>query len=237
MIAASNLTLTINKNTILNNVSFAIPHGGIATFIGLSGAGKTSLLRCIAQLNTNYKGTILLSGIDVKTMSALQRAKTIGFVFQNLNLFPHKTVLHNCVHPLVTVLKISYHQAVSTSLEKLKLLGIDTFADAYPHQLSGGQQQRVAIARALCMEPQLLMFDEPTSALDPHTTKMVQDSIKTLQAAGITIVLSSHDMTLVNGLLDNVYFVEQGALVESYNAYKDSLDDKPKIRAFVGGVN
>lgn len=233
MITASNLTLTIDKKTILNNVSFAIPHGGIATFIGPSGAGKTSLLRCISQLNTNYSGTILLGGIDVKTMPSLQRAKMVGFVFQNLNLFPHKTVLHNCVHPLVAVLKMSHQQAVSVSLEKLKLLGIDTFADAYPHQLSGGQQQRVAITRALCMEPRLLMFDEPTSALDPQNTKMVQDSIKTLQAAGITIVLSSHDMTLVNGLLDNVYFVEQGTLAESYNASRDSLDDKPKIRAFI----
>jgi polar amino acid transport system ATP-binding protein len=233
MIKAKNLTLKIKNKTILNNVSFDIPQGRITVFMGPSGAGKTSLLRCVANLNNTYAGTLEYQGQAIKTMANTQRAHGIGFVFQQFNLFPHMTVLKNCMHPLQTVLGFAQEQAHEKAMQKLKQLGIEEHKNAYPHTLSGGQQQRVAIARALCLEPALLLFDEPSSALDPNNTKMLQGIIQDLCHAGITICLSSHDMLLVNGLLDHAYFLEHGNIIETFDATKNSLTHDSKMYEFI----
>ena len=212
MVKGTNITLEIDKKKILNNVSFEIPKGKITAFIGPSGAGKTSLLKCVANLYSHYTGTLLFQGVPIRELSDKERAHSIGFIFQQFNLFPHMTVLQNCCKPLQLLYKLSSHDAEAKALRVLESLGMGMFKDAYPAKLSGGQQQRVAIARALCLEPQLLLFDEPSSALDPQSTKMLATLMVELCKNGVTIALSSHDMNLVSDIADNVYYLEDGCL-------------------------
>lgn len=237
MISAKKLTLTTpsnaNNRTILNNVSFEIPQGRITFFLGKSGAGKTSLMKCIAQLQPNYTGNIAYNGIDIKSFSPRERAKHIGFVFQQFNLFPHMTVLENCINPLIHVIGLSRALAEKRASEALEQVEMSSFAQQYPSKLSGGQQQRAAIARALGLNPQFLLFDEPTSALDPENSRSLQQVIIALLRQGITIAIASHDTLFVQGLIDKVYFLEDGAIVERYDQQKSDVKDCPRIAAFL----
>ena len=212
MVKGANITLEIDKKKILKNVSFNIAKGKITAFIGPSGAGKTSLLKCIANLYSHYEGTILYQGTSIPKFSDKERAHSIGFIFQQFNLFPHMTVLQNCCEPLQLLYKLSSQDASVKALSVLEQLGMDACKDAYAARLSGGQQQRVAIARALCLEPQVLLFDEPSSALDPHNTKMLASLMADLCKNGVTIALSSHDMNLVADIADHVYYLEDGCI-------------------------
>jgi ABC-type polar amino acid transport system ATPase subunit len=234
MIKATQLSLKHNDCTILNNVSFDVPKGRITTFIGQSGAGKTSILKCIANLTKHYTGDVTCDGVSIKTLNNALQAKQIGLVFQSFNLFPNMTVLENCMHPLSAITKISQQKARLIALEKLEMVDLNAHQNKYPSQLSGGQQQRTAIARALCLQPQLLMFDEPTSALDPHNTQLLLQILKNLKSKGFTIALSSHDMTLINQLMDQVYLLEHGSVIESYDANVDAIEQKQKICGFIG---
>jgi ABC-type polar amino acid transport system ATPase subunit len=239
MIKGENLNLTYPAQksrksvTVLKNVSFTVERGRITSFIGKSGAGKTSLLKCIAQLVTFYKGKILFKGKPLKSLTLRERASCVGFVFQQFNLFPHMTVLENCMHPLFAVFKMTKVQAEEKAREVLKQLAMENFCSAHPSQLSGGQQQRVAIARALCLNPEVLLFDEPTSALDPESTKSLQRLLHNLCEKGITIVLSSHDMPFIKSVLDRVYFLENGQIVDDFDAKKDISLTKGKIVDFL----
>jgi len=227
---------TQKKVTILNDVSFGIEQGRITSFIGKSGAGKTSLLKCVANLIDSYQGSITFRDTAIKTLSAKERVSHVGFVFQQFNLFPHMTVLQNCMHPLVTVLEMGEEAARTKAIEGLGLVAMDAYAASHPHQISGGQQQRVAIARALALNPQVLLFDEPTSALDPESTKSLQDVLLNLRSAGITIAVSSHDMPFIKGVLDKVYFLEQGTIIDSFDAQKGQSLQSGKIFDFLQHV-
>lgn len=236
MITVKTLTLTQNSDSmkpILKNISCKIPNGRITLFIGKSGAGKTSLLKCIAQLQTAYKGSIECNGINISTLSPQERVKQIGFVFQHFNLFPHMNALNNCINPLMHVAGLSQEEASNMAYEKLELLGMKEFAASYPNQLSGGQQQRIAIARALCLNPKFLLFDEPTSALDPENSKALQLIIKDLSKQGISIAIASHDMAFVKDLADSIYFLDNGSIQEVYDQKVTSLDDCPAIATYL----
>ena len=233
MITAQSVSIKVKDHathkltTILNDVSFKIIDKRITCFIGKSGAGKTSLLKAVGGLYP-YEGTIKVEEQELKTMSVQERGQKLGFVFQQFNLFPHMTVLENCTHPLKNLHLVGVEKAQEIAHQKLALLGVEELAARYPSQLSGGQQQRVAIARALSLSPQVLLFDEPTSALDPESSASLQMLLKKLCTQGITIALSSHDMSFVRGLLDNVYFLELGKIVETYDAMIDVIPEKIK---------
>ena len=219
MIKGKNISLKIKGKKILKNLSFEVPKGRLAAFIGKSGAGKTSLLKCLGGL-LFHEGIVLCEGEK-------------GFVFQQYHLFPHMTVLENCLHPLQKVMKWPRDSAQAQAETVLKTFGMELYQHVYPSQLSGGQQQRVAIARAMCLEPQVLLFDEPTAALDPENTKLFLEMLKKLQKKGVTILVSSHDQALLRGILDKVYFMEAGEITETYDAHSENLEDKPKIEGFL----
>jgi polar amino acid transport system ATP-binding protein len=233
MIKGKNIILKYGNKTILKNIFFEILKDRITIFLGKSGAGKTSLLRCIANLNSNYTGIISLKNKNVKTFSNKERVKHIGFVAQDFNLFPHMTALENCTHPMITVLGIPRIETEKKALQILKSLDIEELQLMYPKNLSGGQQQRVAIARALCLDPELLLFDEPTSALDPESTKSLQKLVSKLCKRGITIAITSHDMPFVKKILDRIYFFENGEIVDSFDKKSDSPQEKSRIHEFL----
>lgn len=223
----------VGNLSVLNGLSFEISQGRITAFIGQSGAGKTTLLKCIGNLLNGYEGAITLQGVDLKALNPAERALNIGFVSQHFNLFPHFTVLQNCLHPLTKVLHLSAKEAAERSVEMLQMLSIDAYAGKHPQHLSGGQQQRAAIARALVMKPKVLLLDEPTSALDPESKKGLESIILKLVKNGISIALSSHDMPFIRKIMDQVYFLENGSISEQYDSAYDMLSSKAKINQFL----
>lgn len=237
MIFGKNITWKYGSGTpILNNVSFELLPKRITAFIGKSGAGKTTLLKCVANLVSQYEGVITSVKGDMKSLTAADRASTVGFVFQQFHLFPHLNVLENCTYALMEVLKLSQDDANQKALTLLDKLHILPLTERYPAELSGGQQQRVAIARALVLEPEVLLLDEPTSALDPESKKGLEALLIELKTQGITIALSSHDMPFIRKIMDRVYFLEHGQLVESWDKEVESLESKEKIKNFLGEI-
>jgi ABC-type polar amino acid transport system ATPase subunit len=218
---------------ILKEVSFELRKGRITTFIGQSGAGKTTLLKCIANLNSHYEGVITCDGEDVKNLNPIQRASTIGFVLQQFHLFPHLSVLKNCTYALVKVMGINEAEAEKKAIEILTILKMKSFIHSFPTQLSGGQQQRVAIARALSLHPKILLLDEPTSALDPESKKSLESLLLDLNARGITLVISSHDMPFIKRIMDYVYFMEEGEMIEEWDQKINDLASTGKIQQFL----
>jgi polar amino acid transport system ATP-binding protein len=234
LITAKNLSLYYGRNKLaaLDHVAFSIDEGRITLFLGKSGSGKTTLLKCIANLNSNFEGELTYKNRPIKAMSARDRASHIGFVAQSFDLFPHMNALKNCTHPQVHVLKRSEDEAKTRALAQLAHLGISDFADRFPHELSGGQKQRVSIARALCMNSRLLLLDEPTSALDPESSKKLVEILRTLHTEGVTIALSTHDMTLAKNLLDRIYFMKDGRVIEYFDAEVKEIAETIAIKNF-----
>lgn len=237
MISGKNVTWNYKHKKgnalILNQVSFELKQGRITAFIGKSGAGKTTLLRCIANLHAHYEGIITCEGQDLKNLSSLERATTIGFVLQQFHLFPHFTALQNCTFALSEVVGLKADEARARAIETLTLLGMLPFVNAYPAQLSGGQQQRVAIARALVMQPKVLLLDEPTSALDPDSKKSLANVLFDLHAKGLTLALSSHDMPFIKKIMDRIYYMDEGKLVEECDRRVEDPAFKEKISQFL----
>lgn len=234
MLKVSNLTLIHDKKCILYDVSCELLPGKITAFIGESGSGKTTLFKCIAQLLSHYTGSIAYNNTPLSSYASAQRINIIGFVSQSTSLFPHMTVLQNCMHPMLSMLNLDEKTAKSKALNLLELLGIQDLHDRRPQSLSGGQQQRVAIARALGLNPRVLLLDEATAALDPHSEDKLQHVLKNLCASDVTIALSSHDMHFVKQVFDRVYFMERGRIVEQYDAQQDAqLDKIQHINAFL----
>lgn len=235
LIEAKNLALFYQKNKTpaLDHISFTIEEGRITSFLGKSGSGKTTLLKCIANLNNQFYGQLTYKNRPIKQMSATERATHIGFVSQSFDLFPHMNVLTNCSHPQIHVLKRTAAEAKSIACAQLTHLGMGEYLERFPHELSGGQKQRVSIARALGMNSRLLLLDEPTSALDPESSKKLVDILRTLNKEGVTVALSTHDMSLAKHLLDRVYFMQDGKIIEYFDARLKELASTEAIKNFL----
>lgn len=200
MLSVQDLSIILGKKALFEGLSFEIPRGTITCITGKSGVGKSTLLECIAQIRTHYTGSISFDGKDLKKLTGPERAAVIGLVFQQFNLFPHLTVLENCMQPLVATRKMNKNEAQDRALLILKNLGMADYEDAYPIRLSGGQQQRVAIARALVLQPQVLCLDEPTSALDEQNMQSLIMLLKEISSTGTTILCTTHDRAFVTEL-------------------------------------
>jgi len=237
MIKGTNISLVYRQEnstkTVLKEVDFSIPKQRITAFIGRSGAGKTSLLRCCAHLTTGYTGNLMVNERPLASFSDKERVHSIGFVFQQFNLFPHMTVLENCTAALTYENVVAPNTIMTRAQELLTMVGMYTYAGRYPHQLSGGQQQRVAIARALMLQPSVLLFDEPTSALDPESTSMLATVLKNLLAHGITVAYASHDMQFIAATQDRIYLMEDGKIIDEFDREQQKLSDAAKIEHFL----
>jgi len=207
---------SFGDNVVLDGVDLSIGRGEVIVIAGPSGSGKSTMLRCINGLEGVDAGEVVFAGKRVggsgKELARLRQ--DIGMVFQQFNLFPHKTVLENVTLAPVHVRGISHDDAVRRGRELLERVGISEKADDYPADLSGGQQQRVAIARALAMDPQLMLFDEPTSALDPEMIREVLDVMRDLARDGMTMAVVTHEMGFAREVGDRLVFIDDGQIVE-----------------------
>ena len=200
----------------LKNVNLTVRRGEKIVLCGPSGSGKSTLIRCINHLEAIKSGTIVVDGTRLddgqKAIDTVRRE--VGMVFQQFNLFPHMTVLENCILAPMRVRGFSKAEAETTARKYLERVRIGDQAQKYPAQLSGGQQQRVAIARALCMEPIAMLFDEPTSALDPEMVKEVLDTMVSLARDGMTMICVTHEMGFARQVADRVIFMAEGEILE-----------------------
>lgn len=197
---------------ILKGISVCFPQGEISLLIGRSGAGKSSLMRCMAQLETTYEGEVLFNGQPLQRLAASKRAQTLSYIAQGYALFPHLNALDNCSQPLQVVAKMQSSEAKQKAMAVMKSLGMAEYASAYPSELSGGQQQRIAIARALSLDPQILLFDEPSSALDPDNSKQLAKILRELALQGKILVVSTQDMLFAEQLQGTCYCIDHGRL-------------------------
>jgi polar amino acid transport system ATP-binding protein len=202
--------------TVLNGISMAVRHNEVVCLIGPSGSGKSTLLRCTNGLELIDEGEVVFDGKALpRDWNGMRRMRRrMGMVFQNFELFPHKTALGNIAIGPVAVLGTSRERAEAQAQALLAKVGLADKAASYPFQLSGGQQQRVAIARALAMEPEVMLFDEPTSALDPETIGEVLNVMKQLAEEGMTMVVVTHEMTFAQRVADWVVVMDRGAIIE-----------------------
>ena len=200
----------------LDGIDLTVNRGEVVVIIGPSGSGKSTFLRSLNLLEMPTDGQILFEGVDitdVRTNINRHRQK-MGMVFQQFNLFPHKTVLENMTLAPIKLLKISKAQAEAKALMLLERVGLADRADAYPSQLSGGQKQRIAIVRALCMEPDVMLFDEPTSALDPEMVGEVLEVMRDLAKEGMTMAVVTHEMGFAREVGTKVIFMDEGRILE-----------------------
>ena len=202
---------------VLQDVDLSVRRGERIVICGPSGSGKSTLIRCINRLEEHQEGQILVDGVelgrDLKQVDAIRRLT--GMVFQHFNLFPHLTVLENCVLAPIWVAGLSRHEATERALHYLERVRIPDQAQKYPGQLSGGQQQRVAIARSLCMSPRIMLFDEPTSALDPEMVREVLDTMIALAGDGMTMLVVTHEMGFAREVANRVVFMDAGQIIEA----------------------
>ena len=201
---------------VLKGVSFDVMKGEVICIIGPSGSGKSTLIRCVNALNTIDRGSIKVEGQEVHDpgLDKLDLRKKVGMVFQQYNLFPHKTALENVMMAPVIVLKEPKAQAEERARALIRKVRLDGKEDSYPGELSGGQQQRVAIARSLAMRPDIMLFDEVTAALDPETVKEVLVTIRELAEEGMTCMLVTHEMGFAREVANHIYFTDRGVIVE-----------------------
>lgn len=216
LVEIDSVTKSFGANLVLDSIDLSIDRGEAVVIAGPSGSGKSTLLRCINGLETIDSGDVRFDGQSIakagKKVFGL-RAE-MGMVFQQFNLFPHKTVLQNVTLGPVEVKNVSRKEAEERARKLLERVGIAQKADASPADLSGGQQQRVAIARALAMEPKLMLFDEPTSALDPEMIREVLDVMRGLAKEGMTMVVVTHEMGFAKEVCDRIVFIDEGRIVE-----------------------
>jgi polar amino acid transport system substrate-binding protein/general L-amino acid transport system ATP-binding protein len=201
---------------VLTDVNLTVEKGERIVICGPSGSGKSTLIRCFNRLEAHQEGDIVVNGIPLhdKMRNVAEVRKNVGMVFQHFNLFPHMTVLMNCMVGPMWIKGVSQDEARKTALQFLERVRIPEQADKFPVQLSGGQQQRVAIARSLCMRPAVMLFDEPTSALDPEMVSEVLDTMTGLARDGMTMVCVTHEMAFARAVADRVIFMNAGQIVE-----------------------
>lgn len=229
----------------LDAVTLSVASGEIVAIIGPSGSGKSTLIRCVHMLETYDAGSIWLGdeqlgyervGSSLRARGtkdvARQRAR-MGMVFQNFNLFPHRSVLQNIAEAPIHVAGASRAQSIAEAKRLLAVVGLSAKADAYPRHLSGGQQQRVAIARSLAMSPELLLFDEPTSALDPETVGDVLAVMREIATTGSTMMVVTHEIQFAREIADRIIFMEAGRIVEAGSPTELLDDPSPRLTSFL----
>ena len=226
IIEMKNIKKNFGTLDVLKDISFGVDRGEVVSIIGPSGSGKSTLLRCATFLEKIDGGEIIYMGRSAAKTDESGKTEYVGskelrefhsyygLVFQQFNLFPHKSVLQNLTDAQIKVQKKSQAEAEAKAMDLLKKMGIEDKANVYPYQLSGGQQQRVAIARALAMSPEILFFDEPTSALDPELTGEVLKVIKALADEKMTMVVVTHEMSFAKAVSNRVIFMDGGVIVE-----------------------
>ena len=224
----------------LRNVNLTVRRGEKIVICGPSGSGKSTLIRTINQLEAIQEGRIVVDGVDLtaggKNVETVRQ--DVGMVFQQFNLFPHLTILENCMLAPMKVRRTPKAEAEAIARTFLARVRIPEQADKYPAQLSGGQQQRVAIARALCMTPRIMLFDEPTSALDPEMVKEVLDTMIDLAREGMTMLCVTHEMGFARAVADRVIFMDQGEIVEEGPPEEFFGDPKhDRTRAFLRQIH
>lgn len=227
MISAQNVCKSFGQLEVLKGIDITVMPGEVACLLGPSGSGKSTFLRCCNHLEKVTAGRLYIDGeiigyrerdgvlYEISEKEAAAQRQDIGMVFQQFNLFSHRTVLENIIEAPVQVKTQNPQQAKERAMELLDKVGLAHKADAYPVQLSGGQQQRVAIARAVAMEPKLMLFDEPTSALDPELVGEVLRVMKELAADGMTMLVVTHEMGFAREVADKIFFMDGGTVVES----------------------
>ena len=245
-IEVKNLVKKFHGQTVLHGIDLEVKPGEVVAIIGPSGSGKTTLLRSINLLEQPEAGTITVGDITIDTARSLSQQKSlirqlrqhVGFVFQNFNLFPHRTVLENIIEGPVIVKGEPKEEATARARELLAKVGLAGKETSYPRRLSGGQQQRVAIARALAMRPEVILFDEPTSALDPELVgevlKTIAPRIRQLAQEKRTMVIVTHEMSFARDVADRAIFMDQGRIVEQGAAKALFADpQQPRTRQFL----
>ncbi|MDD9727131.1 amino acid ABC transporter ATP-binding protein [Roseovarius sp. SK2] len=239
IISLKDVHKSFGNTEVLRGITMDVRKGEVVCIIGPSGSGKSTLIRCINALNDIQSGSISVEGQEVSDpkLDKLELRKKVGMVFQQYNLFPHKTALQNVMMAPIKVLKQdrkAFEERARALLKKVRLEGKE---DSFPGELSGGQQQRVAIARSLAMNPDVMLFDEVTAALDPETVKEVLQTIKTLASEGMTCILVTHEMGFAREIADCVYFTDKGVIVESGPpaTFFDQAKD-PRTREFLSQI-
>jgi polar amino acid transport system ATP-binding protein len=224
---------------VLKGVSLDVAKGEVICIIGPSGSGKSTLLRCVNALVPIDRGSILVEGQEVHDpkLEKLALRRKIGMVFQQYNLFPHRTALQNVMMAPIHVLKQNRSEVEARARALMKKVRLEGKEGAYPGELSGGQQQRVAIARSLAMNPDIMLFDEVTAALDPETVKEVLVTIRELAAEGMTCMLVTHEMGFAREIADHIYFTDHGVIVEhgEPGAFFAEAKD-PRTRQFLSQI-
>ncbi|WJY67942.1 amino acid ABC transporter ATP-binding protein [Corynebacterium auris] len=226
MIHAKEVWKSFGNLNVLKGINLEVAPGEVTCLIGPSGSGKSTFLRCVNHLEKITAGRLYVDGdligyrerdgvlYEMSEKEAAKQRRDIGMVFQNFNLFGHRTVLENIIEAPVQVKGEPVEQAKARAMELLAMVGLESKASAYPIQLSGGQQQRVAIARAVAMDPKLMLFDEPTSALDPELVGEVLRVMRDLAAQGMTMLVVTHEMAFAREVADKVAFMAEGRIVE-----------------------
>ncbi|MBB2702589.1 UNVERIFIED_ORG: polar amino acid transport system ATP-binding protein [Rhizobium esperanzae] len=222
----------------LKRIDLTVRRGEKLVLCGPSGSGKSTLIRCINYLENFAGGRVVVDGIELKSGASIDAIRReVGMVFQQFNLFPHMTVLKNCMLAPMKVRGMKAAQAEEVARAHLERVRISDQMHKYPAQLSGGQQQRVAIARALCMDPKVMLFDEPTSALDPEMVKEVLDTMVSLAGEGRTMICVTHEMGFARAVADRVIFMANGEIIEE--APPEEFFTAPRnerTRAFLGQI-
>jgi len=216
IVALRDVRKSFGQVKVLDGVTFDVARGEVVCIIGPSGAGKSTLIRCINALIPIDSGSIVVDGIEVNAskLDLLALRRKVGIVFQQYNLFPHRTALQNIMMAPITVLKQDKAEVAARARMLLKKVRLEGKEDFYPAELSGGQQQRVAIARSLAMKPEVMLFDEVTAALDPETKKEVLLTVRDLSREGMTCILVTHEMAFAREVANQIYFTDRGIIVE-----------------------
>jgi polar amino acid transport system ATP-binding protein len=238
MIDFAGLNKWYGTHHVLQDINLSVAKGEVVVVCGPSGSGKSTLIRCVNGLERFQKGQLVVDSKSVNVEANLRALRMeLGFVFQQFNLYPHKTALENVTLAPIHVRKLSRDDADKRGQALLEKVGLSDKLHSYPHQLSGGQQQRVAIARSLCMQPKIMLFDEPTSALDPEMINEVLDVMVSLAKDGMTMIVVTHEMGFARKVADRVVFMDKGSIVEV--ADPETFFNAPKndrTREFLGKI-
>ena len=239
LIHVEKLEKSFGDNHVLRGISTEICQGEVVVIIGPSGSGKSTFLRSLNLLEVPTGGRILFEGVDItdKKVDINLHRQRIGMVFQQFNLFPHKSVLQNITMAPVHLKLMTKEQAEARARELLERIGLPEKADSYPSQLSGGQKQRIAIARALAMNPDVMLFDEPTSALDPEMVGEVLELMKELARSGMTMVVVTHEMGFAREVGTRMMFIDEGVIQEEGDPKTVFQNPKnPRLKDFISKV-